>query len=62
MRTSLLSSAIAELKNFSIHKYGRDSTAYSNYIDEDKDYLKFVNHMLRGAKTLDSLYQIDERE
>jgi hypothetical protein len=26
------------------------------YIQEDEDYLKYVNHMLRGAKLLDSLY------
>jgi predicted aminopeptidase len=43
-------------EKFLIHKYGRDSAIYTNYIDEDKDYLKFVNHMLRGAKALDSLY------
>lgn len=44
-------------EKFLIHKYGRDSASYTNYIDEDKDYLKFVNHMLRGAKALDSLYR-----
>jgi hypothetical protein len=25
-------------------------------MEEDKDYLKFVDHMLRGARALDSLY------
>jgi predicted aminopeptidase len=44
-------------EKFLIHKYGADSESYRDYIDEDKDYLKFVNHMLRGAKTLDSLYR-----
>ncbi len=43
-------------EKFLIHKYGIASTQYTTYIDEDKDYLKFVDHMLRGAKALDSLY------
>jgi predicted aminopeptidase len=43
-------------EQFLIHKYGRDSKEYVNYLEEDKDYLKYVNHMLRGAKILDSLY------
>jgi predicted aminopeptidase len=44
-------------EKFLIHKYGVNSETYRTYIDEDKDYLKFVDHMLRGARTLDSLYQ-----
>lgn len=44
-------------EKFLIHKYGADAATYHNYINEDKDYLKFVDHMLRGAKALDSLYQ-----
>lgn len=43
-------------EQFLIHKYGTDSREYINYLEEDKDYLKYVNHMLRGAKILDSLY------
>lgn len=42
---------------FLIYKYGRDSKEYTTYIDEDKDYLKFVDHMLHGSQVLDSLYQ-----
>jgi predicted aminopeptidase len=42
---------------FLIYKYGADSKEYTTYIDEDKDYLKFVDHMLHGAQTLDSVYQ-----
>ena len=41
---------------FLIDKYGRNSKEYTVYIEEDEDYLKYVNHMLRGAKLLDSLY------
>jgi predicted aminopeptidase len=43
-------------EKFLIYKYGRNSREYITYIDEDKDYLKYVNHMLRGAALLDSLY------
>lgn len=43
-------------ERFLIYKYGIHSKEYLNYIAEDEDYLKFVDHMLRGAKVLDSLY------
>ena len=43
-------------EKFMIHKYGSHAKEYRNYIEEDEDYLKFVNHMLSGAKQLDSLY------
>jgi predicted aminopeptidase len=43
-------------EKFLIDKYGEHSKEYTTYMEEDKDYLKFVNHMLRGAKALDSLY------
>ncbi|HEX6223895.1 MAG TPA: aminopeptidase [Chryseolinea sp.] len=41
---------------FLIYKYGKDSKEYITYLQEDEDYLKYVNHMLRGATHLDSLY------
>jgi predicted aminopeptidase len=41
---------------FLISRYGESSPIYKNYIGEDKDYLRFVDHMLRGAGVLDSLY------
>lgn len=44
-------------EKFLIDRYGPDSESYRNYIEEDKDYLKYVDHMLRGAKRLDSLYK-----
>jgi predicted aminopeptidase len=44
-------------EKFLIDRYGVDSESYRTYIEEDKDYLKYVDHMLRGAKCLDSLYK-----
>lgn len=43
-------------EQFLIHKYGATSLQYTEYIDEDRDYLHYVDHMLRGAATLDSVY------
>jgi predicted aminopeptidase len=43
-------------ENFLISKYGKESSQYEIYIEEDKDYLRFADHMLRGAEALDSLY------
>lgn len=47
-------------EKFLIHKYGAASVEYRNYMDEDKDYLRYVEHMLRGAAVLDSLYSTME--
>jgi predicted aminopeptidase len=44
-------------ENFLISKYGKESSQYEIYIEEDKDYLRFADHMLRGAEALDSLYK-----
>jgi predicted aminopeptidase len=44
-------------EQFLIHKYGAASQAYEDYLNEDKDYAAYVNHMLRGTSRLDSLYQ-----
>jgi predicted aminopeptidase len=43
-------------EKFLIYKYGIHSKEYTTYLAEDEDYLKYVNHMLGGAKQLDSLY------
>jgi len=43
-------------EKFLINKYGAGSREYTTYMEEDKDYLKYVDHMLRGARLLDSLY------
>ncbi len=37
--------------------YGPESDEYLSYINEDRDYVMFADHMLRGAEKLDSLYQ-----
>lgn len=44
-------------EKFLIDTYGEKSEVYRTYIEEDKDYLKYVDHMLRGARQLDSLYK-----
>jgi len=44
-------------ERFLIHKYGAHAQAYADYINEDKDYATYVDHMLRGTARLDSLYQ-----
>jgi predicted aminopeptidase len=43
-------------EKFLIHKYGAESKEYREYMAEDSDYVKFVDHMLHGASVLDSLY------
>ncbi len=43
-------------EKFLISKYGASSKEFTLYVGEDKDYLLYVNHVLRGAKALDSLY------
>ena len=44
-------------EKFLISKFGPDSKEYQTYLHEDDDYLKFTDHMLRGAEKLDSLYK-----
>lgn len=41
---------------FLIHKYGSQSPEYTMYMAEDRDYLRYVDHMLRAGHQLDSLY------
>jgi predicted aminopeptidase len=43
-------------EQFLLYKYGSGSKEYRTYFEEDEDYLKYVDHMLRGAKFLDSVY------
>lgn len=44
-------------EQFLLSAYGHDSKEYSKYMNEDRDYLLFSDHMLRGAEKLDSLYK-----
>jgi predicted aminopeptidase len=43
-------------EKFLIFKYGISAKEYQTYLNEDADYLKFADHMLRGTEKLDSLY------
>ncbi|MBT1704168.1 aminopeptidase [Chryseosolibacter indicus] len=44
-------------EKFLISKYGEHAKEYQLYINENEDYLKFSDHMLRGSEKLDSLYK-----
>jgi predicted aminopeptidase len=43
-------------EKYLIDRYGLSSREYTTYMKEDEDYLKYVEHMLRGAHFLDSIY------
>lgn len=43
-------------EKYLIDQYGEQSREYINYMKEEEDYLKYVEHMLRGSRILDSLY------
>lgn len=43
-------------ERFLQHKFGRTSKEYQTYVQEDQDYVRYINHMKRGAQKLDSLY------
>lgn len=44
-------------EKFLLSVYGPRSKEYTTYMNEDRDYVLFSDHMLRGAEKLDSLYQ-----
>jgi predicted aminopeptidase len=41
---------------FLLSAFGAESNEYITYIEEDRDYNRYVDHMLRGCDFLDSLY------
>lgn len=43
-------------EQFLISVYGPESDEYTTYMNEDRDYVMFSEHMLRGSEKLDSLY------
>lgn len=43
-------------EKFLIDTYGENSAEFRLYKEADDDYVKYVDHMLRGAQSLDSLY------
>jgi predicted aminopeptidase len=49
-------------EKFLISAYGPKSEEYITYMNEDKDYAMFADHMLRGSEKLDSLYQKMKRD
>jgi predicted aminopeptidase len=44
-------------EKFLMHKFGKLSREYRQYMSEDRDYVKYVDHMLRAGNILDSLYK-----
>jgi predicted aminopeptidase len=44
-------------EKFLIDRFGADSPEYLLYVNEDKDFLKFSDHMLIASEKLDSLYK-----
>lgn len=44
-------------EQFLIASFGANSKEYVSYMNEDRDYLMYSDHMLRGAEKLDSLYR-----
>lgn len=44
-------------QRFLVQKYGRGSKAYENYMSTKAFYDRYDDHILRGTRTLDSLYR-----
>ncbi len=44
-------------QRFLAHKYGRQSAPYENYMSTKAFYGQYDDHILRGTRTLDSLYR-----
>jgi len=44
-------------ERFLISTYSVESTEYKTYVNEDQDFTKYSEHMLRGSELLDSLYR-----
>lgn len=42
--------------HFLKHRYGIESKPYLDYLHSDQDYRKYTRHILRGTRSLDSLY------
>jgi predicted aminopeptidase len=59
-----LASAIGEVgsQKFLASKFGINSVQLSTYLNEQEDYNRFANQMLRGTKILDSLYTATEKD
>ena len=44
-------------RKFLTEKYGSDSFEYKDYVNGESDFDQFIQHFIRGANVLDSLYQ-----
>jgi predicted aminopeptidase len=44
-------------ERFLVSAYGTESVEYKTYMNEDQDFTKYSEHMLRGSELLDSLYR-----
>jgi predicted aminopeptidase len=44
-------------ERFLVATYGIESPEYKSYINDDLDFIKYSEHMLRGSMELDSLYK-----
>jgi predicted aminopeptidase len=49
-------------EQFLLSVYGPDSEEFISYMNEDRDYTMFADHMLHGAEKLDSLYKTMEED
>lgn len=43
-------------EQFLISKYGKNSGPYLQFVQEDKEFIQYVDHILRGCDYLDSVY------
>lgn len=49
-------------EQFLIAEFGAESPQYLQYIHDDHDYIKFVDHILHGTTLLDSMYAAIQEE
>ncbi|MCX8491715.1 MAG: aminopeptidase, partial [Cyclobacteriaceae bacterium] len=48
--------------SFLKYRFGSSSKEYMTYLHQDQDYRKYTKHILRGTRSLDSLYKTLGRE
>lgn len=47
---------------FLVARFGTQSEPYKTFVNDDRDYTIFVDHVLRGTRLLDSLYTVISEE
>jgi predicted aminopeptidase len=45
-------------EEFLASRFGKEAEPYKTFVNDDHDYILFVNHILRGTQFLDSLYAV----